>query len=366
MDQTTKHLFLAFLLGVVSGSFGASIGANTATVVFLTAASKATGAVCIDGTPPAYYFRQGTGSGAKKWYIHHEGGGWCESVPDCYGRSKTDLGSSANYKATMDLGGGYFSNDPAANPMMYNWNVAYLKYCDGGSFSGNNETATVYQGNNLYFRGFRNLKAIFEDLSSNHGLNVATDVVVSGCSAGGLATYLHVDWWRERLPQKAHVVGMPDSGFFLDYESASHYHTGMIWVFNTMNATDGVNQDCIKGHPSDPWKCFFAEHTCPFIKTPTFPLQPEYDSWQIDNDLNSHDPVKINQYGAILTTLMKLNLLNRPQHGVFLDSCEHHCGGWGSIKIDGENQAQAFQNFYEGRKKVYIQGKDYPCTPCCQ
>ena len=27
-------------------------------------------------------------------------------------------------------------------PMMYNWNAVILRYCDGGSFSGNNETVT--------------------------------------------------------------------------------------------------------------------------------------------------------------------------------------------------------------------------------
>lgn len=154
---------------------------------------------------------------------------------------------------------------------MYNWNSVFMRYCDGGSFSGNNQTVTNYQGHNLYFRGFRILQAMFQDLYSNRRLNKATDVVVSGCSAGGLATYLHVDWWHSRLPHSAKVVGMPDSGFFLDYESqAKHYHSSMIWVFNQMNATSGVNQACIQSHQktSDTWKCFFAEHTAPFISTP--------------------------------------------------------------------------------------------------
>lgn len=197
-----------------------------ATAYFLTDAAKTEGAVCLDGTAPAYYFRPGVDSGINKWYLHHEGGGWCESLADCYGRSLTDLGSSSKYPKTLDLGGGYFSTDPNQNPQMYNWNAVYMKYCDGGSFSGNNETVTNYNGHNLYFRGFRNLHAIFNDLYENRGLNKATDVVVSGCSAGGLATYLHVDWWRARLPHKAMVVGLPDSGFFLDYESPMHYHSG--------------------------------------------------------------------------------------------------------------------------------------------
>ena len=55
---------------------------------------------------------------SRKFYIHQQGGGWCESLDSCLGRSKTDLGSSKNYPATASLGSGYFSSDPTVNPMM--------------------------------------------------------------------------------------------------------------------------------------------------------------------------------------------------------------------------------------------------------
>ena len=58
-------------------------------------------AVCLDGSPGAFYFRPGSGSGANKWYIHHQGGGWCESLDDCRGRSFSNLGSSKKYGKTM-------------------------------------------------------------------------------------------------------------------------------------------------------------------------------------------------------------------------------------------------------------------------
>jgi len=284
-----------------------------------------------------YYYRAGTGSGANKWYIHHQGGGWCVSLADCYGRSLGDLGSSKNYPKTADLGGGYFSTNPSENPQMYNWNAVFLRYCDGGSFSGNNDTETKYQGNSLYFRGFKNLQAMFNDLFTNRGLNVATDVVISGCSAGGLATFLHVDWWKDLLLQ-AKVVGMPDSGFFLDWESDKHYHDDLIWVFNQMNSTSGLNSRCINAYVStdSAWRCIFAQYTSPFIVTPIFPLQSEYDSWQVANELDSTDAVQINKYGDILTLWVTTNLLANPKNGIFLDSCFHHCGSWGSIKINGK------------------------------
>ena len=37
---------------------------------------------------------------------------------------------------------------------------------------------------------------MYTSLLSSHGLSMATDVVISGCSAGGLATFLHTDQAR--------------------------------------------------------------------------------------------------------------------------------------------------------------------------
>jgi len=356
------------ILGVFYILMVASLGAaQLSHIVRLTEAAKQ-GAVCIDGTESAYYFRAGTGTGANKWYIHHEGGGWCSSVADCYGRSLGNLGSSKNYTDTATINYGYFSTDPASNPLMYNWNSVYLKYCDGGSFSGNNMTVTVYNGKDLHFRGHLNLEAMFDDLFNVRGLKSAAEVVISGCSAGGLATYLHVDWWRARLPTNIHVVGMPDSGFFLDFEGPPQYHTKMIWTFTWMNATSGVNERCIEAYrrTGDTWRCFFAQYTSPFIAVPIFPLQSEYDSWQVGNILGSKDTAAVNNYGALLTSLFKKNVLDpHSQNSVMLDSCYHHCGEWNAIHIDGLTQAQAFKAWYEGNNKQWIQGQPYPCNSCC-
>eukprot|EP01012_Entosiphon_sulcatum_P023990 TRINITY_DN2914_c0_g1_i1.p1 TRINITY_DN2914_c0_g1~~TRINITY_DN2914_c0_g1_i1.p1 ORF type:complete len:389 (+),score=58.84 TRINITY_DN2914_c0_g1_i1:27-1169(+) len=346
--------------------------AGVATGYWLTEAAQKDRAVCLDGTPGVYYHRPGTGQGAKKWYIHQQGGGWCESYSSCYSRALGDLGSSKNYPKAATFEGGYFDTDPKNNPMMYDWNLGYLKYCDGNSFSGSNITSQPYSNLTLHFRGRHILDAAIEDLLQNRGLKDATDVVVSGCSAGGLATFLHCDYWAEKIQQagsRAKVVCMPDSGFFLDYEGPPKYHSGMIWAFYAQNSSSGVNQQCISAHSStkDEWMCMFAEHTAPHIKTPTFPLQSVYDSWQVNNDLDSQDPATINEWGANLTKLIHTNLLNQPQHSVFLDSCLHHCGGWDNIRINGDLQAVGFQKWYEGQvRSPYIQGKPYKCDACCQ
>ena len=72
-----------------------------------------------------------------------------------------------------------------------------------------------------------------------------------------------------------------------------------------------------------------------YLKTPTFPLQSEYDAWQIIADLgvsnaNRTMPIApeflplINEYGANFTAVVHKNLLSQPQHSIFLDSCYHH------------------------------------------
>jgi hypothetical protein len=52
-----------------------------------------------------------------------------------------------------------------------------------------NETTTAL----LYYRGKRNLDAILLYLRTHHNLGAATEVLLSGGSAGGLTAYLHAD-----------------------------------------------------------------------------------------------------------------------------------------------------------------------------
>jgi hypothetical protein len=49
-----------------------------------------------------------------------------------------------------------------------------MPYCDGGSFSGSNDTITVHNDTKLFFRGKHVLDAIIEDLLTNAGEPAAT------------------------------------------------------------------------------------------------------------------------------------------------------------------------------------------------
>jgi hypothetical protein len=104
--------------------------------------TTANGAQCLDGTPPGYHIQH---RDPESWSMHLQGGGWCVGEGSCAGRATTALGSSKSYRKDMDSilgsydGGahGIFSSDPVVNPDFHNFTKAYIRYCDGGSFSGN-------------------------------------------------------------------------------------------------------------------------------------------------------------------------------------------------------------------------------------
>ena len=91
------------------------------------------------------------------------------------------------------------SDDCNSNPDFCNFNRVHMVYCDGNSFSGNRDDPVEVNGEKLYFRGKRIIDAILQTLTPM-GLKDADIVLLTGCSAGGLATYLHTDYVHSRMP----------------------------------------------------------------------------------------------------------------------------------------------------------------------
>jgi hypothetical protein len=159
---------------------------------------------------------------------------------------------------------------------------------------------------------------------------------------------------------------MSDSSFFLEQHT---YLNQEKWVFETMNSASGVNQECIKAQTTDDrWKCMLSEHNALFLRTPTFLLQPVFDMYVYYFMLGMTDEAKINELGNNVRKLVQEKLIDsNPKNGAFLDSCPHHCGGFGTYHVQGKTAPVAFQEWYEERasKQVYEQGESYPCTNCC-
>ena len=164
-------------------------------------------AKCIDGSSPVYYLSKGSGSGSNKWHIHFQGGGWCSDMDSCKQRSGTVYGSTLydiidknkdvtdcdNFhdgKLMKDFK--YLSTVEEINPYMYNWNIVFVHYCDGGSFAGNTEVKDKISKKTFYFHGARIRRGVIDQLLHTEHMNNATEVLISGCSAGGIFVCMYV------------------------------------------------------------------------------------------------------------------------------------------------------------------------------
>lgn len=282
---------------------------HSTTVLFLAAAASAVvdatytlykipvpngfNARSLDGSPAAFYFEEGSGADSNNWVIYFQGGGWCYDVADCYERSKGSLGSSNNLAPTSGSMGGLVSSDCTVSPLC-NYNKVWLAYTDGNSFSGLLTDPVSYVSPNgttvdLWFRGRANLDAVLDAVSHNvmGSTNVwanAHHVVETGCSAGGLATYLHANYLYDTLNGQytGQFLSLPISGYFLDAVSkdgVKQYGSQIQVIHALSNAS--TDASCEAAYPAaEQWKCNMAEYVFPFIRPPIFVLNSFYDSWQ--------------------------------------------------------------------------------------
>lgn len=257
---------------------------------------KSPTAVCLDGSPGAYYISEGTGENRNKVLIYFQGGGWCGSddlsttLESCYQRSLSDLGSSKNYTPTLNFTtGGVLSGDAVLNPEFYSWTRVFFSYCDGSGHQGYKNASVSYKSTSLYFRGENITLERFKSLNTSHRLFTdVQDIVITGGSAGGLAAFHWADYVKKNA--KGQVWSVPDSGVFLDSVNVktmkNAYRDQFINLMKLSNAeVDPPVPNCIKAYPTEKWRCMFAQYMYPHIQTSLFPVQSLYDTWSVPNIL---------------------------------------------------------------------------------
>lgn len=266
---------------------------------------EARGAVCLDGSPPAYHMIPGWGPGRKKWVVMLMGGAWCRTPESCAQRSLTWLGSTRVPHPPVFFHG-IFSNSSAHNPHFYDWNIVYLRYCDGGSFKGNATSAARpdyvlsksdgvpnslplkdlmgSRVNGFPLKGQAVFEALISHLIEGRGLALATHLLLSGISAGGVAALLHCDAFRNRLlavsaaSTEPVVKCLADAAFFIDVGDVFGYrglrnHFREVVDMHSPTLISGCTQRYGKHAP----ECLFAEHFLPYISTPVFLVNLLYD-----------------------------------------------------------------------------------------
>ncbi|OAY72174.1 Pectin acetylesterase 5 [Ananas comosus] len=334
-----------------------SFSSDSADLVDLTLLknAKEKGALCLDGSPAGYHLQRGFGSGSNSWLLHLEGGGWCRSLQSCTLRKLTSLGSS-NYMERQIAFHGILSNIQSQNPDFYNWNKVKIRYCDGASFSGDVENE-LQNGTTLFFRGQRIWEAIMDELLGE-GLAEAKQAFLTGCSSGGLATYVHCDNFRALLPKDVTVKCLADGGFFLDVND-------IIGKRSMRSLYDDVVH----------LQCFFPQEIVKNMKTPTFILNSAYDAWQIQNVLapDASDPQDswLSFREDLLDALSEVK--KKREWGMFIDSCFVHCQTstnitWhspSSPRLNDKTIAEAVGDWYFDRSVVKEIDCPFPCNPTC-
>lgn len=361
----------------------------TVPITFVQSA-VAKGAVCLDGSPPAYHFDKGFEAGIDNWIVHFEGGGWCNNATTCLDRTNTRLGSSKKMDKTLSFSG-FFSSGKKFNPDFYNWNRIKVRYCDGSSFTGDVEA--VDPKTNLHYRGGRIFVAVIEDLLAK-GMKNAKNAILSGCSAGGLTSILQCDRFKTLLPAAAKVKCVSDAGYFINVKAvsgASHIEQFYSQVVQTHGSAKNLPSSCTSR--LSPGLCFFPQNVAAQIKTPIFFVNAAYDSWQIKNilapgvadphgtwrncklDIKSCSSSQLSTMQGFRTEFLKaISVVSKsPSKGMFIDGCYSHCQTgmqetWmrtDSPVLAKTTIAKAVGDWYYDRSNFQQIDCPYPCNPTC-
>lgn len=325
------------------------------------------GAVCLDGSPPAYYFEPGFGDGAENWIVHLSGGAWCINVTDCTGRRGGPNGSSKMMGPLTFQG--IHSKNQSQNPDFYNWNKVVVAYCDGGSFVGDAEY--IDPTTNLQFRGQRIFYAVLEELLGK-GLKNAKNAILAGSSAGGYPAILYCDYFRDSLPINSRVKCLVDSGYFVHYKNPV-LERYWAWRYGGVAALQGVAQTLPKSCTSKmkPELCLYAENIQEYTKTPFFLYMSAYDNIETQYTLGDEKYETVDEglgSASINASLreMRSDFLKAipkgdPKHrGVFIDAVHHHTSlmnRWTfelAIQIHNVSAPKAFADWYFDRKYAYL------------
>ncbi|XP_056159016.1 pectin acetylesterase 9 isoform X3 [Syzygium oleosum] len=371
--MATAMALVVVLLGVAPWGVRSASEDRLLVGMTLVPHASAIGALCLDGSLPAYHLHRGFGAGANNWLLQFEGGGWCNDIPSCLERANTRRGST-RYMTKLEVFSGILSNNASLNPDFYNWNRVKLRYCDGASFAGD---AKFDNGTSLlYFRGQKIWQAIILDLIPK-GLGRAQKALLSGCSAGGLASFLHCDNFAEYLPRNASVKCLSDAGFFLDERDISLNHTMRSFYDDLISL-----------------QCFFPQYTLKYITTPFFILNSAYDVYQFHHilvppsaDVHGHwNRCKLNPAACSDSQLeilqgfrndmlaaLRMFYQYSGRGGLFINSCFAHCQSesqetWLAVdspKVNNKTISEAVGDWYYSRRVSKEIDCPYPCDKTC-
>ncbi|XP_035686601.1 pectin acetylesterase 11-like [Branchiostoma floridae] len=330
-----------------------------------------TGAFCLDGSVPGYYFEPGVGDAVRSWVIYLPGGEACFTLDNCRKRAvqTKGLGAGTTRKmANTTNGHGLRSTNKTINPDFWDWNMVEVVYCDGFFFSGDRADVVVHDGRELYFRGKRILQAVVDDLLSR-GLAQATDVIFHGFSAGAAAVLRHASWVRHKLPETVNFkifVASAALPMLPNVRTGTYFkETTLVPAIRMHHAARSAPEACLR--EADPsgltMKCHEPFNLLRYQEADLFVAGYVYDAWLLDNILEARCTPKTCKGASEQVGLKNVSLeisetlpsLLKPQDGLYMVNCKKHFiitdhNTWSAgVLLGGMTAAKAFTDWFHGR-----------------
>ena len=424
-------------IAVASSTLRKATAAVTTTDFHLKRISPTTypHAKCLDGTPPAYYWRDGVNDDKdSSLIIFFQGGGWCypsdiqqpcepkssHCSANCHIRANTSIGTSNGLEevvpaAAMEGGTGYLSGNASRAGAFADFAVAYVHYCDGGSYSGTMTTPDVALNGTgpLYYAGKWNLDATLDELVKTQRVESYKRIIVSGCSAGGMACAIHCDYIHDYFSKASDgaidVKCICDAGIFMDVPTVTGagnvMKTRFYDIADKMATKTSLNPKCVQ--EEDDWReCMFSETALKYTTTPYFVINSQYNfgewemlapptsqsfppdttvppvDWQScypslgkltpqlwANDCNAtQKSIILNRVAKFKDVLSGAWGASTPQNGAWLNNCPStHCQTAfdDSIIVGGMNLREAVNAWYFDGKVVKAVDSPFPSNPTC-
>lgn len=296
-------------------------------------------ALCNDRSPGVYYFRPGTGTGAKRWVIYMKASG---------------VEGSGDSPLFWPPGYGLQSWRRCENPDFYNANHVNIINCSNDMWSGNNK---LFLGRPTEFRGRNIFRSTIQDLLDRPGSTLnqpGTEVLLWGSGegggygfwgsgAGGIGVMVHLDWLAQKLPN-VKVRGLNDQGWLLRSKIPGFDYAGR-WNalrLDIQRWKSEVNEACALANPNDLINCIYPS-AYQYLKTPMFVQATQWDWHWVSPD--SSDRTK--QFAKdVRRSLAGVPAAFSPQYSIYVVAYRPE---FTSLKVNGYSMADLLGNWFFDR-----------------
>lgn len=264
---------------------------------------------------------------------------------------------------------------------MSTWNRVFMPYCSSDLWSG---TRTEASSNSfdMIFAGHIIFQEIVAHLKEQESLGGATDVILTGASAGGIGVWINAGYLKEQLGSSARLALAPVAGFYnfaWPFRGASGKTYADFSEKNWPNLVDlwqsHYDQACGAALGNRSYACMLSAHSRPYIDVPAFIIEAQTDKVQLEGHDNLPKPPWNDVQTAYVETWSH-NMTDavfavlKHADGYFMPSCYIHTSfsKHGPLIADESGQevtyAQALTAWYSGSEELLADSCGIVCGHC--